>query len=218
MQIFANKKIEEYSNEMPLELRRVVGALNDKLRLAIFFVLLKYGELSFSQIMNVLEIPQQYSSKLTYHLKKLEKAALIKNEYTKKENSESYSFYDLTEFAEELLKGLMNTIALPESIRNNDAIETKPMEIDNNPYINNKIHISQPEFNLDNIQDLLDIGEGILDNPLLTKGQVAYIPEQPFRIIYNINIKNLYVGEQKDYLSQKKVVVGQKNTKIYNEC
>ncbi len=217
MQIFANKKIEEYANEMPLELRRVVDALNDKLRLAIFFVLLKYGELSFSQIMNVLEIPQKYSSRLTYHLKKLEKAALIKNEYTKKEDAEGYSFYDLTEFAEELLEGLMNTIALPEPIRNNDAIETKPMEMDNNPYINKKFSISQPEFNPENILDLLDVGEGILDNPLLNKGQVPYISE-PYQIIYNINKKNLYMEGQRNDLILKKVVTGQKNPKIYKEC
>lgn len=140
MGIYTNKKIEEYANEMPLELRRAVDALNDSLRLAIFFVLFKYGEMPFSQIMTELEIPQEYSSKLTYHLKKLEKGALIKNEYIKKEGVDNYSFYDLTNFGEETLNGLMNTIAVTRLVtepikttatvenRYGEMLETKPKE------------------------------------------------------------------------------------------
>lgn len=116
MKVYTNKKIEEYANEMPFELRRAVDALNDDIRLAIFFVLLKYGEMPFSQIMKELEIPSKYSSKLTYHIKKLEKGALIKNEYTKKEGIDSYSFYDVTEFGDDLLKGLIDTIAVPRLV------------------------------------------------------------------------------------------------------
>lgn len=113
MGIYANKKIEEYANEMPLELRKAIDALNDNFRLAIFFVLFRYGELPFSQIMDELEIPPEHSSKLTYHIKKLEKGALVKNEYVKKEGIDSYSFYDITNFGEDILKGLMGTIAVP---------------------------------------------------------------------------------------------------------
>ncbi len=116
MKVYTNKKIEEYANEMPVELRRAVDALNDDIRQAIFFVLLKYGEMPFSQIMKELEIPSEYSSKLTYHIKKLEKGALIKNEYTKKEGIDSYSFYDITEFGDDLLKGLIDTIAVPRLV------------------------------------------------------------------------------------------------------
>lgn len=113
MRIYANKKIEEYANEMPLELKKAIEALNDDLRLAIFFALFKYGELPFSQIMTELEIPPEHSSKLTYHIKKLEKGALVKNEYIKKEGIDSYSFYDITNFGEDVLKGLINTIEVP---------------------------------------------------------------------------------------------------------
>lgn len=113
MSTYANEKIKEYANEMPYELRRAMGALDDDIRLAVFFVLLKYGELPFSQIMKELEIPSEYSSKLTYHIKKLQKGAIVKNEYVKKEGTDSYSFYDITEFGEGLLNNLMNTIALP---------------------------------------------------------------------------------------------------------
>ena len=115
MGIYANKKIEEYANEMPVELRRAIEALNDDFRLAIFFVLLKNGDLSFTQIMNELEIPRKDSSTLSHHLKILEKGALIKNEYAKKEGLGSYSFYNLTEFGEDILNGLMDTLAVPNS-------------------------------------------------------------------------------------------------------
>ncbi|HLB69666.1 MAG TPA: winged helix-turn-helix domain-containing protein [Candidatus Methanoperedens sp.] len=113
MGISSNKKIEEYAKEMPWELRRAIEALNDDLRLAVFFVLLKHGELSFSQIMAELEIPRKDSSILSHHLKILEKGALIKNEFAKKEGMDSHSFYDLTEFGEDVLNGLMDTLAVP---------------------------------------------------------------------------------------------------------
>jgi len=111
----SNKKIKEYANEMPLELRRAIEAINDDFRLAVFFVLLKHGEMSFSQIMAELEIPRKDSSILSHHLKILEKGALIKNEFTKKEGTDSHSFYNLTDFGEDVLNGLMNTLAVPRS-------------------------------------------------------------------------------------------------------
>lgn len=110
-----NKKIEEYASEMPIELRKAIEALNDDFRLAIFFVLLKNGNISFTQIMNELEIPRKDSSILSHHLKILEKGSIIKNEYAKKEGEDSHSFYDLTEFGEDILNGLMDTLAVPNS-------------------------------------------------------------------------------------------------------
>lgn len=131
MGTYANKKIKKYANEMPYELRRAMDALDDDIRLAIFFVLLKYGELPFSQIMKELEIPSEYSSKLTYHIKKLQKGAIVKNEYVKKEGTDSYSFYDITEFGQRLLYNLMNTIALPAASKPQfsafNTISTSPL-------------------------------------------------------------------------------------------
>lgn len=108
-----NKKIEEYANEMPIELIRAIEALNDDFRRAIFFVLLKNGNLSFTQIMTELEIPRKDSSILSHHLKILEKGSIIKNEYAKKEGIDSHSFYSLTDFGEDILNGLMDTLAVP---------------------------------------------------------------------------------------------------------
>ncbi len=83
------------------------------LDLLFFFVLLKHGEMSFSQIMAELEIPRKDSSILSHHLKILEKGALIKNEFAKKEGTDSHSFYNLTDFGEDVLNGLMDTLAVP---------------------------------------------------------------------------------------------------------
>jgi DNA-binding HxlR family transcriptional regulator len=131
MTVYINEKIKEYANEMPYELRRAMEALNDDTRLAVFFVLLKYGELPFSQIMTELEIPPEYSSKLTYHIKKLQKSALVKNEYIKKEGVNSYSFYNLTEFGEELLNSLIDTIAVPRSKQPiTTATESKSIDLE----------------------------------------------------------------------------------------
>ncbi len=116
MGTYTNEKIKEYADELPSELKRAVEALDDDLRQAIFFVLLKNGELSFTQIMTELEIPRKDSSILSHHLKILEKGALIKNKYAKKEGVDSHSFYDLTEFGEDLLDKLMDTLAIPRLV------------------------------------------------------------------------------------------------------
>ena len=116
MGTYTNEKIKEYADELPSELKRAVEALDDDLRQAIFFVLLKNGELSFTQIMTELEIPRKDSSILSHHLKILEKGALIKNKYAKKEGVDSHSFYDLTDFGEDLLDKLMDTLAIPRLV------------------------------------------------------------------------------------------------------
>lgn len=112
---YENGKIKAYADEMPAELRRVIDALNSDIGLAAFFVLFKYGEMSFSQIMSELDIPPNYSSKLAYHIKKIQKSSLIKNEYIKKENVDGHSFYDITEFGEKFINKLMDAIQVPQS-------------------------------------------------------------------------------------------------------
>ncbi len=117
------KQIKQYAEEMPIELRRSIEALSDEVRLGIFFVLFKYGEMSFSEIRNKLEIPTRNSSYLAYHLKKLEKGALIKNDYSKKSGVTSHSFYDVTEFGERIIEGLIKSIEIDQSIQEKlDAI------------------------------------------------------------------------------------------------
>lgn len=82
---------------------RIVKNLNHKISR-------KYGELSFSDIMSELEIDAKDSGKLVYHLTQLQKAALVKNEYVKKDSSQVYSYYDVTELGESVLSNLMNVL------------------------------------------------------------------------------------------------------------
>ena len=112
MIIYENEKIKEYTDEMPIEIRRVIDAINDDIGLAVLLVLFKYGEMSFSQIMSELAIPSDYSSSgiLTYHIKKLQKSSLVKNGYVKEENVDGCAFYDITEFGEKFINNLMKTM------------------------------------------------------------------------------------------------------------
>lgn len=96
--------IEEYTDEMPAELRRVIDAINSNIGLAVFLLLYKKGETSFTEIMNEFEIKN--SSTLTYHIKKLQKSSLVKNVYVNK--GDWYSYYDVTEFGECVLENMMN--------------------------------------------------------------------------------------------------------------
>lgn len=112
MDNITNDKIKAYTDEMPPELRRVIDALNDDLGLAAFIVLFKYGEMPFSQIMSELDIPTYNSIKLLYQLEKLQKSALVKNEYIKTENVDVHSFYDVNEFGETMITNLMNTFRI----------------------------------------------------------------------------------------------------------
>lgn len=120
---FTTMQIKQYAEEMPIELRRSIEALSDEVRLGIFFVLFKYGEMSFSEIRTKLEIPAKNSGYLAYHLKKLEKSALIRNDYSKKSGATNHSFYDVTEFGERFIEGLMKSIEIDQPIQKKlDAI------------------------------------------------------------------------------------------------
>ena len=120
---FTTTQIKQYAEEMPIQLWRSIEALSDEVRLGIFFVLFKYGEMSFSEIRNKLEIPAKNSGYLAYHLKKLEKSALIRNDYSKKSGVTNHSFYDVTEFGERFIEGLMKSIEIDQPIQKKlDAI------------------------------------------------------------------------------------------------
>lgn len=96
-------RLEEHLKEIPEGVKVAVKALSDDTRLAIIVVLLKYGECTFSQLMETLEID---SGVLSHHLKNLLRASLIKNYYIKKPDSEDYSFYDLTYYGEGFMRSV----------------------------------------------------------------------------------------------------------------
>jgi DNA-binding transcriptional ArsR family regulator len=96
--------IEEQISEIPSQLRRAIKALSEDARLAIIIILLKNGEMTFSELSRALTMS---SSNLTHHLKKLTQAALIENFFQRKENTEEYSFYRATLLAEDFTRNLL---------------------------------------------------------------------------------------------------------------
>ena len=107
--------IEEQISEIPSQLRRAIKALSEDARLAIVVVLLKNGEMTFSELSRVLNMS---SSNLTHHLKKLIQAALIENFFQRKEDSDEYSFYRATLLAEDFTKNLLKSqeVVTPEDL------------------------------------------------------------------------------------------------------
>jgi len=107
--------IEEQISEIPSQLRRAIKALSEDARLAVVVVLLKNGEMTFSELSRVLNMS---SSNLTHHLKKLIQAALIENFFQRKEDSDEYSFYRATLLAEDFTKNLLKSqeVVTPEDL------------------------------------------------------------------------------------------------------
>ena len=102
--------MKRYTEEIPNEIRRAIKALADDNRLDIFVALLKEGEKSFSQL---LRLEKCNRSTLNYHLKELMKSSLIRNFFKKEAGSEEYSYYDVTEFGQDLMMSLFTTLKVP---------------------------------------------------------------------------------------------------------
>lgn len=94
-------KIEEYSKEIPEEIRSAIQGLASDHRAAIFVVLYKHGELSFSGLRKKLEIGK---AKLNYHLGKLIEGALVHHYYKHELGTEKYSFYNVTSFGQNFVR------------------------------------------------------------------------------------------------------------------
>lgn len=105
-------KIEEYANEIPEEVRRAISALDDDFRAAIFVALLRYGELSFSEICKLLDIDK---AKLNYHLSKLTEGALVEHHYRHELGVDKYSFYSTTKFGSNFVQAMIDALK-PEPI------------------------------------------------------------------------------------------------------
>lgn len=103
----ARALVDEQVSEIPSQLRRAIKALSEDARLAILVVLLKNGEMTFSEVSRALGMS---SSNLTHHLKKLIQAALVENYFQRKEDSEEYSFYKPTLLAEDFARNMFGIL------------------------------------------------------------------------------------------------------------
>lgn len=106
-------KIGEFTNKLPEEIRLVVKGLDDDVRLAIVLALLERGDLSFTQLKNILEIEK---SRLNYHLTNLTRATLVKHVYKHELGKMEYSYYTLTRFGRKILSELIGSLRPPRPI------------------------------------------------------------------------------------------------------
>jgi DNA-binding MarR family transcriptional regulator len=96
-------KIEEYANEIPIEIRRAIRGLDSDHRAGIFVAFLKHGELSFTDLQRKLELDKPT---LTYHLRRLSECALVEHYYKHELGADQYSYYSVTRFGQNFVEAL----------------------------------------------------------------------------------------------------------------
>jgi DNA-binding MarR family transcriptional regulator len=104
------KKVEDYANEIPEEIRRAIRGLDNDYRAAIFVALYKHGELSFSELRKLLEMDK---AMLNYHLGLMVESALVHHYYKHELGTEKYSFYNITSYGQNFLETLGQILRPP---------------------------------------------------------------------------------------------------------
>ena len=96
----------EYQKEIPRDFELTLKALSNKYRFALSLYLIDEGDLSFSEI--VLNLKKNKSS-ISSHLTKLELGGIIQNYLEKKDISNNYSFYQITNYGKKFVLDLINS-------------------------------------------------------------------------------------------------------------
>lgn len=104
------KKVEDYANEIPEEVRRAIRGLDSDYRAAIFVALYKHDELSFSELRKLLEMNK---AMLNYHLGVMVESALVHHYYKHELGTEKYSFYNITSYGQNFLETLGQVLRPP---------------------------------------------------------------------------------------------------------
>ena len=96
------------SDEIPHEIKDAISALDDPIRWRIVENLLEKNELSYTEILNSLKISK---GKLSYHLAKMTRGALLEK-FGKNDVSLKYdSYYCLSSYGNKVIFGLMTALA-----------------------------------------------------------------------------------------------------------
>ncbi len=96
--------VKEIIKTIPAEIRLVLNILSDETRLALVILLLKEGELSFSELNKKSGLAK---NTLSHHLKTLTQAALVSNYYRKREGTTEFSYYNATDHARDCIDGII---------------------------------------------------------------------------------------------------------------
>jgi DNA-binding transcriptional ArsR family regulator len=97
--------ISEYAGEIPKEVKSIIKALDDDVRLATIVALMKNTKMSFSELKNLFNLN---SSSLSYHLTLLQNGGLVINFLELK--GESHSYYSVTDLSKSILESLIDIV------------------------------------------------------------------------------------------------------------
>lgn len=100
-------KIDEYASQIPIEIKKAVKAFGNDVRCAIVVDLIGKGELTFTQLMDDLDIEPGL---LSNHLKVLMDGAVVEHYYKHELGNEQYSYYGLTLFGKDFLRGILEPL------------------------------------------------------------------------------------------------------------
>ena len=106
----------QYLNGVPVEFRKAIRGLGNNIRLGIFLALREHGELSFSEIIEKLDMKSE-KAKISFHLTTLTTSALIEHKYRHQLGSEKFSFYTISKFGENLWANMLSSIRPPFPIK-----------------------------------------------------------------------------------------------------
>ncbi|WP_456475400.1 winged helix-turn-helix domain-containing protein [Candidatus Pyrohabitans sp.] len=100
--------IEHYAGIFPEEIREATKAFDNRVRQAILGALLCEGELSFTELRNLLRLK---NNRMWPHLKALERGGLIENFFRDDFKERRYSFYRISPYGQKFVKSLFESLS-----------------------------------------------------------------------------------------------------------
>lgn len=100
-------KIDEYASQIPIEIKKAVKSFGNDVRCAIVVDLIGKDELTFTQLKDDLDIEPAL---LSNHLKILMDGAIVQHYYKHEFGNEQYSYYGLTLFGKDFLRGILEPL------------------------------------------------------------------------------------------------------------
>jgi hypothetical protein len=117
-------KIDEYASQIPIEIKKAVRAFGHDIRCAIVVDLTRKGELTFTQLKENLDID---TGLLNNHLKILMDSAIVEHYYKHELGNEQYSYYGLTLFGKDFLRGILKPLRSVQQLGKLPAMPTSGM-------------------------------------------------------------------------------------------
>jgi len=119
---------ERAYEQIPEEIRDAIEGLDNEWRQKIFVSLLKYGELSFSELEKKTSLGK---ADLSFHMKKLVNAMLIEHYYRHEIGNDRFSFYSITPFGHNFVTALIQSLT-PSIMPNTETTEIDSIQIEIN--------------------------------------------------------------------------------------